>query len=148
MKIALWLFLTIFIQLFQLVTFRSCFHRNYWASSETIVAKKNCLTTSRTSNNRDYKLNAIFVIFHLPPEFLPVLEPCTRWCASTLGAALLFALIRGWYPHMSWGLCLLSSFSQRINYRHVYEMSLWSLATYVHIETFISDFEQWLINST
>ena len=30
-----------------------------------------------------------FFFIHLPPEFLPVLGPLTRWCASTLGAALL-----------------------------------------------------------
>ena len=28
----------------------------------------------------------LFFIFHLPPEFLPVLVLLTRWCASTLGA--------------------------------------------------------------
>ena len=30
-----------------------------------------------------------FIIIHLLPEFLPVLRPLTRWCASTLGTALL-----------------------------------------------------------
>ena len=31
----------------------------------------------------------LFFIICLSPEFLPVLGPLTRWCASTLGAALL-----------------------------------------------------------
>ena len=35
----------------------------------------------------DYEINLFFI--GLPPKFLSVLGPCTQWCASTMGAALL-----------------------------------------------------------
>ena len=51
---------------------------------------------------------APFFYYLLPPEFLPVLRCCTHWCASTLGTALLFALLfiiplshQGWIHYLN-----------------------------------------------
>ena len=39
----------------------------------------------------------LFLIFRLPPEFLPVSGPSTRWCAFTLAATLLYSSRAGAY---------------------------------------------------
>ena len=59
------------------------------------------------------------IIIHLPPEFLPVSEPLTRWCPSTLGTALLCSFracssLKAYIQTWVWGLCWLGSSSQRL----------------------------------
>ena len=55
----------------------------------------------------------IIIIIRLPPEFLPVLGPLTRWCASILGTALLCSSRAGYdlglVSRWGWGLCKLGS---------------------------------------
>ena len=50
-----------------------------------------------------------FLIIRLPPEFLPASGPTERWCASTLGAALLCSSRAGsdlgLVSRLVWGLC-------------------------------------------
>ena len=77
----------------------------FWVNQDICVVK------------RPIKYHVFFVFVCLPPEFLPVAGLLTRWCASTLGAALLCnsrvgswlgAYIQTW----GWGLCQLVSSSQ------------------------------------
>ena len=61
-----------------------------------------------------YKLNLDFFI-PLPPEFLPVSGQTERWCAYTLGTALLISSRAGTglglVSRLVWGLCELGSYT-------------------------------------
>ena len=61
-----------------------------------------------------------FFIIRLPPEFLPVVGPLTRWCASTLGPVLLCsswrALDSGLISRLGWGLFQLGMFGSCLIY--------------------------------
>ena len=60
-----------------------------------------------------FNLNFFNFLIRLPPEFLPVSGPTERWCASTLGAALLCSSRAGsdsgLVSRLVWGLYLLPS---------------------------------------
>ena len=62
------------------------------------------------------RFKELFFFIRLPPEFLPMLGLLTRWCASTLGAALVCSSKAGSdfgaCIQMSWGLCQLGSTPQ------------------------------------
>ena len=72
-------------------------------------------THNRIRKKRKYSF-FLFVFICLPTEFLPALGPTERWCAFTLGTALLISSRAGsdlgLVSRLVWGLCQLGSSSQ------------------------------------